>query len=482
MASPELSPRSNTQDILKAPMAKFANGESPKTPWSSISSTMRLNLSLLRPSFLGRHQIKKPRRLHATSYLDGLRGVAALFVVFNHYVSQFFPGLQHGWRNDDGGDGNNAWLIQMPVLRVVYSGRYMVTIFFVISGYVLSHKALGLARQRQFAPLLKSLSSSVFRRWLRLMLPALTSSFIGFLLVRAHFALPLYSDWAAPKPLNPHDTAPEKTFEGARLPARMDSTALQFWDWAASSRAMVDPFRFGAIEWPKYNIVLWTMQVEYMGSMLVFVTVLGIALARPRFRIAITSSLVIYCVLTGQWIWSLFICGVLFAELSHESSSKTLLPTTVVNKGTTEKIQISKPRNGKLQRFIPDTIAFIFLLFIGTYPEYDAEASPGYRHLSKLIPAGFEKCEGQFYPMLSAMLVIFFLENTKSFQGLFTTRIAQYLGDISLSLYMLHTHIELSFGNWIVPICLNLASGFGTLYFVVGMSGESIPPAASYCM
>lgn len=44
----------------------------------------------------------------------------------------------------------------------------MVSVFFVISGYVLSVKVLGLAREGRYPEVYKSVASSVFRRGLRL--------------------------------------------------------------------------------------------------------------------------------------------------------------------------------------------------------------------------------------------------------------------------------------------------------------------------
>ena len=103
-------------------------------------------LSFFKPSFLGPHS-SEPRKLHPTSYLDGLRGVAALFVVFAHYQATFFPYLGAGWHQkgqwEDGTEKTNNYIVQFPIIRTFYAARFMVSIFFVISGYVLSQKSLG---------------------------------------------------------------------------------------------------------------------------------------------------------------------------------------------------------------------------------------------------------------------------------------------------------------------------------------------------
>jgi hypothetical protein len=130
------------------PVAQNANVGRSRVSLGSATTVFRAPLSALKPSFLGRHP-SKARSLHPTSYLDGLRGVASLFVVITHYVAQFFPYLTHGWASGDGSDpeqGDNRRLIQLPIVRGVFAGRFMVTIFFVISGYVLSHRALGMTQ------------------------------------------------------------------------------------------------------------------------------------------------------------------------------------------------------------------------------------------------------------------------------------------------------------------------------------------------
>ena len=66
----------------------------------------------------------------------------------------------------------------------------MVHVFFVISGLVLSRKPLQLARAHRYDDLHKTLSSSVFRRTIRLYLPAAFSTFLILLLIRAGWSRP----------------------------------------------------------------------------------------------------------------------------------------------------------------------------------------------------------------------------------------------------------------------------------------------------
>jgi hypothetical protein len=125
--------------------SRYTSIESLQRAVASIPAVLLSLLSVAKPSFIG-GETSEPRKLRPTSYLDGLRGVAALFVVFNHYVAEYFPDWTYGYLSGDGSEaqgGKNDRLIQLPVVRVFYNGTFMVTIFFVISGYVLSHRPLG---------------------------------------------------------------------------------------------------------------------------------------------------------------------------------------------------------------------------------------------------------------------------------------------------------------------------------------------------
>ena len=173
------------------------------------------------PSFLRTRANKTPRKLYPTSYLDGLRGVAALFVVIHHYAYTFTASSLQGWHA--GPEGSHNWFFQLPLIRVVHSGRFMVAIFFVISGYVLSYRSLKLAREGKPAELLDSLASSVFRRWLRLHLPVIVSTFIAFLAARANFWTDMHAGWE-------HDPLGTYLYpKPVALPTRQGTLVEQLW-------------------------------------------------------------------------------------------------------------------------------------------------------------------------------------------------------------------------------------------------------------
>lgn len=94
----------------------------------------------------------KTPRIQPTSYLDGLRGLASFIVFVHHYTCEYVPSYvaYYGVRVEKVPSAP----LQLPFVRVVYAGRPMVHIFFVISGFVLSKKPLELARAYDYDRLL----------------------------------------------------------------------------------------------------------------------------------------------------------------------------------------------------------------------------------------------------------------------------------------------------------------------------------------
>lgn len=194
-------------------------------PWIYARSTswrpllLRLGIFLV-PSFLqGRHAREqiRPAKLSPTAYLDGMRGLAALFVFFCHYFYQAFV-IAEGW-----GAGDDSYqLLKLPFVRLWYQGPPAVCLFFVISGYALSYRPLKFVRGRSSADFGTAVSSLVFRRGIRLYLPTAISTFMVVCLLR----IGAY-EWT-------RDFANDKTYMRNVVethPQRMESAYDQYVDW-----------------------------------------------------------------------------------------------------------------------------------------------------------------------------------------------------------------------------------------------------------
>ena len=73
-------------------------------------------------------------------------------------------------------------LAQLPFIRAItFGGNFWVAIFFVLSGFVCSRKALRLARQKKAEEGRKAVSRSIVRRVVRLTVPATCATFLCWL-------------------------------------------------------------------------------------------------------------------------------------------------------------------------------------------------------------------------------------------------------------------------------------------------------------
>jgi len=149
----------------------------------------------LLPSFIADLLYPKHKptwKLHPTSYLDGLRGIASVLVFFCHYTENNFGELTRTY-----GINENipSGLIQLPYFRVLFSGRPMVHIFFVISGFVLSYKPIKSIHARDMDKCFSTLSSSTFRRAFRLFGPCVVSTFIIMCLAKMGWHKVKYPTW-----------------------------------------------------------------------------------------------------------------------------------------------------------------------------------------------------------------------------------------------------------------------------------------------
>lgn len=228
---------------------------SPTFRPSQVAGRGKTLLQHLAPRFL--HTNRSHTRnlhLHPTKYLDGVRGVAALFVVFHHIGANFTANEHHGYYSRD------SSFFTLPGVRVFHAGRFMVQIFFVLSGYVLSIRGLQLGRQGNAEKLLDSLASSVFRRWFRLYIPVLVATFMGdFVLARL--------DWYRPDAMQKGwEHLPDGNsyigFNPTYLLRPRGSFLHQLYAYFERQQRLANPFSWHLVNSKQATHVLWTIPFE----------------------------------------------------------------------------------------------------------------------------------------------------------------------------------------------------------------------------
>ncbi|KAH7412858.1 acyltransferase family-domain-containing protein [Cadophora sp. MPI-SDFR-AT-0126] len=385
----------------------------------------------LTPSFLQRSGEKVERKITETSYLNGVRGLAASLVYVQH--SLFAVWIHNGYR---GLPGDSYW--QLPFMRLLYSGRFMVSIFFILSGYVLSYRPLQLARKSDSKALYDNLSSATFRRIPRLFLPVVPAM-LGTA-TTAYFTC-----------YGAEDYTKNRCFPKAT------SLWRQWWGYVPVLTRMLDPS-----VWTEYYPPgvphLWTLPMEFRGSMVVFLLVLGLGNTRALYRLFLLSLFAVFFLHLGKWDTFLFTCGTVLAELRiSRAEAQRLVETESQTRSIPSGYSGSKRARALIQwRVVTKvfwTMIFITGLFLGSWPAYHACSSVGFRHFCTLTPTpynGSEKLEQYFWISIGAVLLLLSLENMEKLQRPFTTRLASYMGDISFGFYIVHWTMLFSVGTLII--------------------------------
>ncbi|KAK8090555.1 hypothetical protein PG994_000060 [Apiospora phragmitis] len=434
-------------------------------PLSRKPGKVRLRRALveLLPSFLhpsnrrqhgGDEHIKPPS---STEWLDGLRGYAAFFVVWHHISLIWFP-----WSLHDGYAGRETdHLLQLPIARLAISGPPHVFVFFVVSGYALSHKALKLLRQGpgKAEEAYAALASSAFRRHPRLFIPPVV--------------------FCLPTPLIAYANGFGGTQAGggqmpgaaakAMDPAPLATLGAQFGDYARTVLQLADPLAHSS-DWTWiYNPALWTLPHEFRGSLLVYGTLLALSRCESSVRLLLVTGMAFWALYFVYWPQFLFLGGMLLADLrihsrhrtqeevGAEQVSSTLdgewKPAVTHRSGSWKSIVTRKWDNQHVHAAVQIAM-YIFVLYVLGAPPWHlgGDKAPGYFWLSQLVPSQY----------IAANL-------PDHFWRLFTTPFARYLGRISYSLYLVHVPILHGLGWWAGKFFLGITGSETDSGYVLGV-------------
>jgi peptidoglycan/LPS O-acetylase OafA/YrhL len=195
---------------------------------------------------------------HKLGCFEAIRGLAALAVVVGHFILGFWPGLYFrkglGW--DQSPSVVHA-LVRFPG-KFLWDGHMAVSLFFVLSGFVLS-----LSGFRNGAP---ALGSAAVRRFPRLMFPVAASILLAFTLMK----LGVVCNQDAVRFMNDAQGLPHETDPNAG-PGESNGWLTHYYDFTPDLSSAVNEGAWGAFTGTaRYNLPLWTMQLELIGSFLVF--------------------------------------------------------------------------------------------------------------------------------------------------------------------------------------------------------------------
>ncbi len=326
-------------------------------------------------------------------YLDGLRGLAALDVVFAHLLEMFLPlmviGSGGGYAVAAHFEGLETFVRWSP-LNLFYAGQFAVCIFFVLSGYVLTYKFF-LKRDDE------AIISSAARRYPRLMIPVLFS----ILLMCGVMALGLAFNRQA------------AVVTGSGWLASYLNFPLSVPD--ALYSALVGVFINN--QW-QYNPPLWTMTVEFIGSFIVFSMALLFGKYWYRWFFYALATIFLF-----QTSYLCFIIGLVLADIYNSPGS--------------EKYRCD---------YAPVLFGALVLgLVFGSYLNGENYVEIFY----DVFTPWFVSNRALFYHSIGATMVLWVLLNSRLLQKILSTSVPRFLGRISFSMYITHMIIIFSVSCWL---------------------------------
>lgn len=339
------------------------------------------------------------------NYLDGLRGIAAINVMIMHFFIVLVPAIIYSDRMPSHFGGLEQLFSSTP-LGLIGAGNFSVCIFFVLSGYVLTYKYFRTKDK-------KIIINGAVRRYIRLFVPVFAAIILAFLFASTgvfHY----YIETVMISGNNNY--ANYWTF----TPDIVDAVKQAIWG------------SFFAGE-DTYNPVLWTMTVEFYGSMLVFAMALLFGVQRTRWTFYLAAAVLFF-----NSYYFAFVIGMVLADTFNNKTSAFK---------TDNKIILS--------------ILLISGLFLGSYPVGSVTNDSLYGFLNN----GLFQTPKLTYHILGAGMIMYVLLNSRWLQNIFSSSVPVFLGKISYSLYLIHFLVISSF-TCALFLFLHSVFQYGTAVFI----------------
>ncbi|KAF4636877.1 hypothetical protein G7Y89_g1195 [Cudoniella acicularis] len=274
----------------------------PDVQISTLSRVKSWCTRLARPAFLTRSKGSNNKSLRKTAWLDGLRGFAAFLVYWHHHQLWARDGIRADKILENSfGYKDQYYFVCLPGIRTFFTGgHFAVTTFFVISGYVLSAKPLSLIHAGEYTKLGDNLASALFRRWIRLNVPIFVTMFIYMT------TLHVFGIWIA-------SHAHQRTYWD------------EVWKFYVEFKNFSFVFRTGGEPFFSYDVHLWSIPVEFRGSIAIYTSVLAFSRCTRNARLACEVGLIYYFIyIADGWFCALFTGGMLLCDLDLLSESDNL--------------------------------------------------------------------------------------------------------------------------------------------------------------
>jgi peptidoglycan/LPS O-acetylase OafA/YrhL len=290
-------------------------------------------------------------------------------------------------------------------------------------------------RDQKPASYYNSLLSSVIRRPFRLYLPVIAVTFLTAILMQFPTIFPRQA-WTSPS-----ETMPE-----------------ELWKWFTWTAKYLQPFQThgGILSGYPYSVVVWTIPVEYKGSMLMYfctwIYALGFHSRTPRWVFPVILSVTVVGLLVfAKWTMACFIAGWVVCYLDVFELDRPLTAwcskriSALFNRCLMPHGKWSLKEEAFESLFI--NLLFGISLYLISQPSHGGDATysaetPGYKTLHSLIPAAYDEHRYfRFWHSYGSIILLYSLLRLPQRalpRRFLSARPLLYLGRVSFMFYLIH--------------------------------------------
>ena len=187
----------------------------------------------------------------------------------------------------------------------------------------------------------------------------------------------------------------------------------------------------------RYLHQMWTIPVEFRGSMIIFLFCASCYRLRPKHRMILCLVMIISAYFWNAIYVALFLEGILLNDLEFSLNNRD------------EKQAVLPPISPKRTSYLPTLASFSIALacvaMLGWPKDLQGTDPRIWHFLDRLCPYDFSfhpYFREHFWPSVAAPFLVLCIQRSPSFQIPLKWKISQYLGHLSFGLYLIHIPVQ----------------------------------------
>jgi peptidoglycan/LPS O-acetylase OafA/YrhL len=188
-----------------------------------------------------------------------------------------------------------------------------------------------------------------------------------------------------------------------------------------------------------YLLVLWTIPIEFRGSLVVFLFCIAACKLSTRGRMSLCWLIILICFYWTTTYVALFLGGMFLADLSFTRHPERLGTSAPLPQITSEKTPRPQPQSLR-HRILYASLLIIAIFLLCQPTEELSAASWPWPQLESLIPSKFRASPNKEHWWLSigSLILVFALDSSPTLQTPLKWNFSQYLGELSFGIYVMH--------------------------------------------